>query len=318
MNVTPHRSSLKVLPKPAAQPLQEAYDLFLVALRASHRTKRTIEYYCEKLGPFVSWLQDQGIDAPERITPSHIRRFLIAREEAGRSARTVHHHAATIRAWLNWLVAEELLTDSPMRKVKMPKVEDRILPALTAEDVGALLKASTDARDTALVMCLLDTGARASEFCNLDIGDVDLTTGTVAIRQGKGRKDRTVFLGAKARVALVKYLRLRGDVKPDAPLWVRKTLDHKLDTARLTRDTLHETLRRLGERAGVANCTPHVYRRSFALWSLRSGMSIYALRQLMGHCDLQILQRYLALVETDLAEAHAAHGPVDGLLSRRR
>ena len=45
-------------------------------------------------------------------------------------------------------------------------------------------------------------------------------------------------------------------------------------------------------------------------------MSIYALRRLMGHGDLQILTRYLALVEQDLAEAHREHGPVDSVLGK--
>lgn len=313
MSTTPHRSNLKLSPRYTPSPAQEAYDAFLLSLRAAHRSRRTLEFYGEKLGPFVRWLQSQDITELKHITPSHIRRFLLDQEEAGRAPRTVHHYAATIKAWLNWCVSEELLADSPMRKVKMPKVEDRILPAFSAEDVDALLKATDDPRDTALIMCLLDTGARASEFCALNCGDVDMKTGQVQIAVGKNRKGRVVFLGAKARVALSRYLRQRTDVSPDAPLWVRKTLDHRLDIVRMTRENLHESVRRVGERAQVEHCHPHTFRRSFALWSLRSGMSIYALRQLMGHGDLQVLQRYLALVEQDLAQAHAQHGPVDSL-----
>ncbi len=89
-----------------------------------------------------------------------------------------------------------------MKKVKMPKVDDPIFPAFTAEDIEALLKATDDARDTAIIMALLDCGARASEFCALNIEDVDMRTGAVHIRVGKNRKGRIVYLGAKARLAL--------------------------------------------------------------------------------------------------------------------
>ena len=211
MSGAPHRSGLKVLPIQRPSPLREAYDGFLLSLRAAHRTTRTLEFYSEKLGPFLDWLEEQGIDAPNLVTPSHIRRFLLEREDAGRAARTVHHHAATIKAWLNWCVSEELLAESPMRKVRMPKVEDLILPAFSAEDIEALLQATNDPRDTALVMCLLDTDARASEFVALNVGDVDMKTGEVRIAVGKNRKGRTVYLGAKARLALTRYLRQRHD-----------------------------------------------------------------------------------------------------------
>lgn len=77
---------------------------------------------------------------------------------------------------------------------------------------------------------------------------------------------------------------------------------------------LQRLLYRLGQRAQVKNCHPHTFRRTFALWSLRSGMNIYALQKLMGHADLNILRRYLALVEDDLRLAHQEHGAVDATL----
>jgi site-specific recombinase XerD len=43
-------------------------------------------------------------------------------------------------------------------------------------------------------------------------------------------------------------------------------------------------------------------------------MNIYALQQIMGHSDLSVLRRYLALVEEDLEEAHHKYGAVDSML----
>ena len=53
-----------------------------------------------------------------------------------------------------------------------------------------------------LLLFLLDTGARAAEVCALNLEDIDQIAGAVIIRQGKGRKPRTVFLGQKARRVL--------------------------------------------------------------------------------------------------------------------
>ena len=196
-----------------------------------------------------------------------------------------------------------------MATVRMPKVEKRIQPAFSPDDVRALLDACRNTRDHAIVLCLLDSGLRASEFVALRAHHVNLKTGAVMVRHGKGAKDRVSFLGAQARKALVRYLIERGHTDPDSPLW----LSHNTGEA-LTTWGLGALLKRLGKRANVAHCTPHTFRRTCALWSLRAGMSIYHLQALMGHADLTVLRRYLDLVESDAREAHKKHGPVDNLL----
>ncbi len=199
-----------------------------------------------------------------------------------------------------------------MRRVKMPRLDNRILPAFTEADVKALLDACLSGRDKAIVLFLLDTGLRASEFVALNLGDVDMASGAVMVRQGKGGKDRQVYLGAKTRQTLQRHLRRRRDAEPmgaSSPLWASLTTGN-----RLRRAGLRQVLRRLGERSGVEHCHPHTFRRTFALWSLRAGMDIYSLQRLMGHSDLTMLRRYLALVEQDLQNAHRKHGPVDSNL----
>lgn len=315
MSSTLHRSpSLSVLPQRAPSRLSLAYESYLLSLQAARRAPRTLEYYREKLGPFVSWLEARSVSEVSAITADHIRAFLLEREQAGRSPMSIHHHAACIKAWCNFLVSEELLAASPMRKVKMPKLNQEILPAFSPEDVRKLLAAAHDARETAILLFLLDSGCRLSEFLALNVGDVDVKTGAVRIRLGKGRKDRVAFLGAKARKALTKYLLWRGAPKPDEPLWPLKSPDRELTSERLTKWALRAILDRLARETGVQNVHPHTFRRTFALWSLRAGMNIYALQQIMGHSDLSMLRRYLALVQEDLEEAHRKHGAVDNML----
>jgi site-specific recombinase XerD len=184
-----------------------------------------------------------------------------------------------------------------MAKVAMPRLDKKILPAFTADDVKHLLNACTTERDKALVLFLRDTGCRAAELVGLDVGDVDAKSGAVTIRQGKGRKDRLAFLGATARKALLKYMMTRSDARPTDPLFPSATTEDRLKT-----NGLLLLCRRLGARAGVEHCHPHTFRRTFALWSLRAGMNIYALQQIMGHSDLEDLRKYLALVEEDLED----------------
>ena len=81
----------------------------------------------------------------------------------------------------------------------MPK---EILPAFSPEDVRELLEACKALRDIAMILFMLDTGVRASEMVALSVSDLDSVSGAVQVKQGKGRRDRVVFLGAKAHKAL--------------------------------------------------------------------------------------------------------------------
>jgi site-specific recombinase XerD len=142
----------------------------------------------------------------------------------------------------------------------------------------------------------------------LGIGDVDLTSGAVIVREGKGGKSRMAFFGAKSRRELVRYLRHRQDTTPDAPLWTTS------GGTRLTYSGLRQIVRRRAEKAGVDTLSLHSFRRAFALYALRNGAHIYSLQRLMGHSDLTVLRRYLKQTEADLQEAHRRAGSVDSLL----
>ena len=304
----PHDSQLRVLPRPSTG-LDLALDVFITAKQAERCTSRTIETYRWTLSRFLSWLQEQGISDAQSITSHHIRLYLAHLDGRGYASTYIHIYARTVKTWVRFLHAEGLIATDPMAKVAMPRLDKEILPAFAPEDVKRLLAACLTDRDRALVLCLLDTGCRAAEFVNLNIADVDRKTGTVSVRQGKGRKDRVTFLGAKSRKALLKYLMSRQDAAAVEPLFPSAT-----SGGRLTTNGLLLLCRRLGKRAEVEHCHPHTFRRTFALWSLRAGMNIFALQQIMGHSDLSILRKYLALVEEDLADAHRKHGAVDNML----
>jgi site-specific recombinase XerD len=230
-------------------------------------------------------------------------------EARGMSDYTVHAAARSIRVFLRFCVREEYIASSPMTKVAMPRIDKRILPALAPDEVHRLLNVCTSERDQAIVVFLLDTGCRVSELVNLDIADVDMKSGEVTIRRGKGRKDRVVFLGLTARRMLAAYFNERGSPDPDQPVWVSQTRSE-----RLTLSGAQQLLRRLGQAAGVEHCSPHSFRRTFAIWSLRNGMDLFRLARLLGHTDISVLRQYLDLLRDDLAAAHAQFVTVDRML----
>jgi integrase/recombinase XerC len=302
------KSEHLTLLKPAGySTLQAALDTFLLSRQAARCTPKTLEHYTYTCGNFASFLQERAVTTPEAITPNHIRQYLVALQRQGLKDTTQHAHARGIKTWLRWLVREGDLAENPMLRVDMPRLDARIPPPFSPDDVNKLLSACDRSvvglRNRAIVIGLLDSGLRLSEFVSLRVGDVNMRTGLCSV-MGKGRKMRQVCFGAKSRAVMVKYLAALGDVEQNQPLWG------------LTTRGLQVMLHRLGRRAGVRPCGAHRFRRTFALWMLRDGCDLHSLRLLMGHSDLSILQRYLALAGEDIERAHKAHSPADTLLER--
>jgi len=300
---------------PQLTPISIALDAFIVDKRASNCTPRTVTTYRERLTDFAKWLSTQGITQIEQIKPTAIRAYFLSLQDRNLSAWTIHGQARAVKTFSRWLVFDEWLTKSPMTGVKMPKAPRNVLPAISLETVDKLLATADNKRDYALVLFLLDTGCRAMECCNLDAGDIDLTTGAVNIRMGKGRKNRQVYLGARSRKALLKYWRESGYPQPHDPAWL--SIGIRNHAQRLTYEGLRMAIRRLSHNAGV-KVTLHAFRRTFAIWSLRAGMDIYSLQRIMGHEDLQVLRQYLDLNDEDTAIAHQRFGAVDTILGNTK
>ena len=290
--------------------LAAAYALYRLDAQARRVTSGTLRTYRDRIEPFIRWCSEQGVTLLADISSSLLRSYLIHLQDRQLSSHTVNGSARAIKAFFRFCVAEELLDDSPMRRVAIPKADKKILPAFTVDDVQRLLAACESERDEAVVLFLLDTGLRVAELVNLNGGDVDLKTGAVWVRQGKGRKDRTVYMGARAMKQLLRYYLERGEPGEHDPVWTNQQSGE-----RLTDSGVRQSLAKLGARAGVGHCSPHTFRRTCALWMLRSGASIYHVQRMLGHEDLSVLKQYLALLDADIQTAHKAHGAVDNMLT---
>jgi integrase/recombinase XerC/integrase/recombinase XerD len=298
-------------------PLDLHCQSFLLDREAARCTDKTISHYKYTLSSFVRWLEAKGVESPQEITAHHIREYLVSLQRRGLRDTSQHAHARGIKTWLRWLVSEQELERSPMDKVTMPRLDKTIPPPFSPENIKALLavcngKTPKHLRDKAIVLSLLDSGLRASEFVSLQVKSLDLRTGLVTV-VGKGRKQRVTRFGAQTRKSLLRYLATRQELTPDSMLWVAYN-KAGVERGALTMRGLEMVCRNLGNKAGVQRCHPHKFRRTFALWCLRGGCDLHSLRLMMGHSGLQVLQRYLALAGEDIERAHKLHSPVDNLL----
>lgn len=278
---------------PLTEGVNDRYlKLFLVAKSVAGRTKKTIENYRGLIGRA---LRDIGKDA-DKITHVDIQLYL-----AGIMSRSTKVNARNnqrvLSSFFRWMASEEFIAKNPMIRVepiKVPKVKKK---AFTEMEVEKLRDACETRRERAIVETLLSTGCRVSELCDIKLSRID--SGSVVI-MGKGQKERTVFLTAKAELAIKDYVENERHGDGDALFAPIK------DAGRedLGVGTVEAIVREIGARAGVENTHPHRFRRTCATLALRRGMSLADVSKMLGHETVATTQIYLDIEDDDLHNAH--------------
>jgi integrase/recombinase XerD len=302
--------------------LSAAIEGYFVAANARRLSRHTLRDYNTTFAKFEGWL---STDPPlADITPAQIRSFLRSQDHL--SAKTLRNYHTGLSALWTWAVHERLVARHIVRDVDAPRPEQREIVPYTEQDVKAMLAACDESRsyvrpgkrkcrntrptalrDRAVITLLVDTGLRASELCNLRMGDADLQNGRILVL-GKGRKERILPISPRTGQVLWRYMTTRDDRRQSARLFA---------TVRgqpLNRHNLRHTLQRIGERAGVLDVTVHRFRHTFAIVFLRNGGDIFALQRMLGHSTLEMVQRYLAIAQADVERAHRDASPVTNWL----
>lgn len=261
----------------------------------------------------------------EAVTADDIRHFLeYCSNEFGLKAKTIINIWIALSSLWSW-AHNELSLPQIVHKIERPRWRAPAIVPYRRDEIAALLyacdynspwktrtgkiakpmKRPSAVRDRAIILTLLDTGLRASEFCDLRLADLTSATGRLHVEHGKGDKKRDVFMGDAAHRAVWRYLNTRPGIKPDAPLFAAR------NNRPLDRDGLRHMLDCCGVRAGVENVHPHRFRHTFAIWFLRNGGSVLELQSALGHESMETVRIYVRLAEIDLQNAQRRASPAD-------
>ncbi len=277
-------------------------------LTARGRSPRTIASYREAVDRLIA---HAGTDLAA-WTPDALRAWL-ADEQAATAPGSVGIRYRSVRAFLNWLVAEGELERSPLTNIGHPAQPDTPAPVLDLAQLQALIgvTAGTDwrsKRDRALVFFFIDSGCRRGEVAGLSIDDLDLDRGEARV-DGKTGK-RTVALGATAVAALDKWLRARRRLPLAATsdgVWLGPRRP-------LTDEGIRQVLKRLSAEAGIPTVNPHQLRHTWAHEMRKAGMGDAELMELAGWRSSAMLARYgRSAVGERAREQHRQIAPGDRL-----
>jgi site-specific recombinase XerD len=189
----------------------------------------------------------------------------------------------------------QIVLDRPLETTKIPchKKKRTIPDILTKEEVSALLQATKNLRDKALLATIYGAGLRISEAVSLKVSDIDSNNMQLFIRNGKGGKDRFAILSDTNLILLRAYWK---EYRPTD--WLFTSVSHNKTGSHLTKRGLLNIFHEAVVVAGITKqVTVHTLRHSFATHLLEDGVDLFYIKQLLGHSDISSTCFYLHLVK---------------------
>ena len=289
---------------------------FLMAKTARGLSKRTIAYYRDSIKKTLEYIGKPY----SQITADDVRLYMALRINRDKVSKTcANNERRNLSSFFTWLQKEEILLKNPMTKVEPIKETKKKKKAYTNMELEKIRFACEDEYDRALIEILISTWARISEIAEIKISDIE---GNKVIVHGKGDKYRTVYLTAKAQLAIEAYLAKRTDSNP--LLFPKGVSVTRIDRKGIKHQDLHLwwtnpkniiegsrdagalecRCRKIGKRAGVDNVHPHRFRRTGATMALRAGMPLMEVSQILGHENVGTTQIYLDIDNQQLESTH--------------
>ncbi|MFR1834519.1 MAG: tyrosine-type recombinase/integrase [Lachnospiraceae bacterium] len=269
--------------------------MFVASKKAVNRQANTLKQYTREIRNMLAFLGKRLED----ITGMDLRYYYgVMREQRGIKMSTMQTRLHYLSSFWDFLTAEELVHNNPVKKVGLLKLEKTIKKPFSAEEMEALRTGCNTLRDRALVEFLYSTGVRVSELVALNVGDIEMGKQELIV-YGKGSKERKTYLTDSAKFYLKRYLDERKTEKQE-PLFT--TLDYPHN--RLTVPGVQHMLRHLGQRSGVDNVHPHRFRRTIATDLLNKGMPIEQVKEFLGHEKLDTTMIYCTVKTESVQASH--------------
>jgi len=310
--------------------IEEYLDYLQYQRNASAHTLRN---YASDLRQFLYFLThtpaggDRAEPGLEQIDNLTIREFLGVLYQNGNRKSSVARKLASLRSFMKYLSSRGALSENPAKIVASPRLEKKLPEYLMLDSAAELVEAPDAAttigkRDRAILELLYATGVRVSELVGLDVGDVDRAEGLVRVL-GKGRKERILPYGGKAREAIEAYFCVRWELiagrrvasrsGTGAPAGSPGSADPMFLNSRGGRLTAR-SVGNIVDRyvAGMAQrlkVHPHTLRHTFATHMLNAGADLRAIQELLGHESLSTTQKYTHVSTDRLMRIYQACHP---------
>ena len=266
-------------------------DVFLNFIKTEKRlSSHTVKSYSSDLKQFSKYLSKEcNINSDiNQVTFQTIRSWIVFLLENNINPRSVNRKISVLKSYYKFLLQEGILSYNPMIKIISPKTSKRLPSFVDKDDIQNLLdKVKFENnyignRDRLIIEFFYVTGIRLSELINIKISDIDFNNNYIKVL-GKRNKERLIPLSNNMTNKLKNYVN-ENDIFEYLFNNKGKKMYSKL-VYRLVKKHLNLV-------SSIDNKGPHVLRHTFATHMLNNGADINAIKELLGHSNLNATQVY--------------------------
>ena len=255
-------------------------------LKRRNYSPHTVKNYLNTLKHFVLWL-----NVPvEEVVNKDILYYIDFLMRKRLKPKTINCHLVSIRGFYEYLHnEEEIRIPNPVKRGYVLKQSKPLPKHLRDEEVEKLFAVIKNLRDRAIFKVMLRCGLRVEEVANLVLRSLYLKQRLILVKDGKGSKDRVVYISDDAYEALVKYLRSRPPSKARKLFLVEKGI---YKGRPLSVRGIQKRMEYYARKARVKSSCHHL-RHTMATQLLNADMDLVSIQDLLGHSRIGTTERYI-------------------------
>ncbi|MBW1855081.1 MAG: tyrosine-type recombinase/integrase [Deltaproteobacteria bacterium] len=255
-------------------------------MKRRNYSPHTVKNYLNTLKHFVLW-----VNVPvEEVVNKHILYYIDFLMRKRLKPKTINCHLVSIRVFYEYLHnEEEIRIPNPVKRGYVLKQSKPLPKHLRDEEVEKLFAVIKNLRDRAMFKVMLRCGLRVEEIANTSLKALHLKRRLILVKDGKGSKDRVVYISNDAYEALAQYLRSRPSSRTKKIFLVEKgTFKGKPISVR----GIQKRMEYYARKAGVKSSC-HQLRHTMATQLLNADMDLVSIQDLLGHSRIATTERYI-------------------------
>ena len=297
--------------------LRDSLRYFLRKCNVNQLSTKTLQSYEHHLNPYVKFIEnlfDEDVQV-EDIKELHILDYL---EQLPKDYApiTIRGRYIYLKIFFKELVNSNIIKDNPMKNIKLPKKQRRVIHSFNRIEIQELLSMFDKSdfigfRNYTIISTLFSTGMRRAELLGVLLQDIDLDMNYISVI-GKGNKERLIPIGDTLKRVLSTYIKRR-----KAYLNTKDVNNQYLFIARngqrLTDRGINSLFHNIrdSKKQWSTRVSPHTLRHTFAKFFLLNGGDVFTLQKILGHEDISTTRIYVDLNNTEVQMQNSKFNPLD-------
>lgn len=275
----------------SVQSLIDSQAQFAAHLQESGKAHATVIAYAKDIEQLNDFLAKKGKGLVSEVNSADIDEFKELLRKQRYTSKSISRKINSIKAFFRFMISQGVVKENPAEVIIHPKFDQTPPRILSKVEYRALRDACRgDARMSAIVELLLQTGMRISELAALQMADVDLERNVLTVKPQNSRSLRRVPLNAAAKTALTDYLQSRPRAR-EKTLFLTKTCRPFLVR------NIRTAIDRYFRLAGIRDSKVNDLRHTFIIEQLKAGTPLVYVSQLVGHKRITTTEKYLKLIQ---------------------